>query len=132
MSMANDKVQEKRKFKFEVEQSFDFEVEPLVEDSTCDHSESEPLAVFVAPSVESNEQETFKEAMGCKAVSREEDKESLRIYQVENLGLTTSKCTMKEAIIPLAGYSQLFLGKERDAKDDVHYSSAVGFEGIQS
>ena len=39
--MANDKVQDKRKEKFEVEQSFDFEVEHLAEDSTCDHSESE-------------------------------------------------------------------------------------------
>ena len=55
LGMANDKVQEKRNVKFKVEQLFHFEVEPLVEDSTCDYSESKAIAIFAALGVENNE-----------------------------------------------------------------------------
>ena len=74
VGMVGDKVQNKRNVKFEVEQSFDFEMEPLVEDSTFGHSESEALVVFAASGVESYEQDSFKEEMGCKVVSKKEDK----------------------------------------------------------
>ena len=131
--MSSKKVISKRRIvrvwlirRFKIIDKLSLTWKPLVEDSTCDHSRSKALAIFTAPDVESTEQETFKEAMGCKAVKKEEDNANLRIYQVENLGLMVSKFTMKKAIMPLVSYSKLSLGEERIVKDDVHYSSVVG------